>query len=161
MFYNNLKGKILDIEEYPSNFKFTIKVYTILNSISCKSRNVEFIKNDGTDTIVSFFVEKMPNEAYDNDTDNISYFPFQVAYAMSIHKSQGLEYDSVKIIISNEVEENITHNVFYTAITRAKKNLTIYWTIETENKVINGFKLQNYKKDATIIKSKYSDLKKK
>lgn len=161
LFYNNLKGKILDIEEYPSNFKFTIKVYTILNSISCKSHNVEFIKNDGTDTIVSFFVEKMPNEAYDNDTDNISYFPFQVAYAMSIHKSQGLEYDSVKIIISNEVEENITHNVFYTAITRAKKNLTIYWTIETENKVINGFKLQNYKKDATIIKSKYSDLKKK
>jgi len=31
-----------------------------------------------------------------------------------------LEYDSVKIIITKEVEQQITHNIFYTAITRAK-----------------------------------------
>ena len=47
--------------------------------------------------------------------------PFQVAYAVSIHKAQGLEYKSVKIVITNDVEELITHNIFYTAITRAKE----------------------------------------
>lgn len=62
--------------------------------------------------------------------------PFQVAYAVSIHKAQGLEYRSVKIVITNETEERITHNIFYTAITRAKENLKIYWSPETEKKCI-------------------------
>ena len=68
--------------------------------------------------------------------ENQFQIPFQIAYAVSIHKAQGLEYDSVKIVLSNEIEELVTHNIFYTAITRAKKDLTIYWTPETENKVI-------------------------
>jgi len=42
-------------------------------------------------------------------------------HAVSIHKAQGLEYDSVKIVITDEVEELVTHNIFYTAITRARE----------------------------------------
>ena len=124
----------------------------------CDQYNVKFIEYDNGDTIISFFVDKVSSETYDEDTDNISYFPFQISYAMSIHKAQGLEFDSVKVIISNEVEENITHNIFYTAITRARKNLTIYWTQETENKIINSFKLQNFKNDVVILKNKYEEL---
>ena len=57
-----------------------------------------------------------------NDTDSSdAIVPFQVAYAVSIHKAQGLEYKSVKIVITNEVEELITHNIFYTAITVQKR----------------------------------------
>ncbi len=33
--------------------------------------------------------------------------PFQVAYAISIHKAQGPEYNSVKVIVTNEIEELI------------------------------------------------------
>ena len=40
----------------------------------------------------------------------------------------------MKIVITNETEERITHNIFYTAITRAKENLKIYWSPETEKK---------------------------
>ena len=69
-------------------------------------------------------------------------------------KAQGLEYDSVKVLISNEVEENITHNIFYTAITRAKKTLTIYWTPETEKKIVDSFKILNYSNDAKILKER-------
>ena len=159
LFYNNLKGIIVDIEENLSKFKFTIKVKTTLNSILCDQYNVKFIEYDNGDTIIFFFVDKVTSETYDEDTDNISYFPFQISYAMSIHKAQGLEFDSVKVIISNEVEENITHNIFYTAITRARKNLTIYWTQETENKIINSFKIQNFKNDVVILKNKYEELK--
>lgn len=49
--------------------------------------------------------------------------PFQVAYAVSIHKAQGLEYRSVKIVITNETEERITHNIFYTADANLLKQL--------------------------------------
>ena len=59
------------------------------------------------------------DKEFADDTD----IPFQIAYAVSIHKAQGLEYDSVKVIITEEVDEMITHNIFYTAITRSKKHL--------------------------------------
>ena len=77
--------------------------------------------------------------------------PFQVAYAVSIHKAQGLEYDSVKIVITNETEERITHNIFYTAITRAKNRLKIYWSPETEQSVLNHLEVKNSNKDAYLL----------
>ena len=65
--------------------------------------------------------------------------------------AQGLEYDSVKVVITKEIEERITHNIFYTAITRAKKRLRIYWSSESQKKIIEGFEVQNAKKDADIF----------
>lgn len=81
--------------------------------------------------------------------------PFQVAYAISIHKAQGLEYNSVKVVVTNEIEELITHNIFYTAITRARQKLRIYWTPETQHKVITEMKPLSCKQDAYIISNKY------
>ena len=77
--------------------------------------------------------------------------PFQIAYAVSIHKAQGLEYNSVKIIITDEVEERITHNIFYTAITRAREKLKIYWTPEVEEKVLNRIKPKDVSADVEIL----------
>lgn len=99
---------------------------------------------------ISFWVDKYLST--DDDTDSSdAIVPFQVAYAVSIHKAQGLEYKSVKIVITNEVEELITHNIFYTAITRAKEDLKIYWTPETKKKILEGLSLRNYKKDAALL----------
>ena len=77
--------------------------------------------------------------------------PFQGAYAVSIHKAQGLEYDSVKIVIINETEERITHNFFYTAITRAKNKLKIFWSPETEQSVLGRLEVKNSNKDAYLL----------
>ena len=74
-----------------------------------------------------------------------------IAYAVSIHKAQGLEYDSVKVIITEEVDRMITHNIFYTAITRSKKDLTIYWSPETQEKVINAFEIADARRDAMVF----------
>lgn len=60
--------------------------------------------------------------------------PFQVSYAVSIHETQGLEYDSVKVVITGEIDEMISHNIFYTAITRTKNMLKIYWSPESQEK---------------------------
>ena len=76
-----------------------------------------------------------------------------IAYAVSIHKAQGLEYDSVKIVITDEVEELVTHNIFYTAITRAREKLKIYWTPEVEEKVINRIKPRDISKDVELLKN--------
>ena len=79
-----------------------------------------------------------------------------MAYAVSIHKAQGLEYDSVKIIITEEVEEMISHNIFYTAITRAKHFLKIYWTKKAEQHILDEMHLMFNKEDATILARKYN-----
>ena len=83
---------------------------------------------------------------------------FQVAYTVSIHKAQGLEFESVKIVVTDEVEELVTHNVFYTAITRAREKLKIYWPPEVEEKVINRIKPRDISKDVEILKN-YIDKK--
>ena len=75
--------------------------------------------------------------------------------AASIHKAQGLEYDSVKVVITNEIEEMVSHNIFYTAITRAKEKLKIYWSPETEKRVLENMKVQFNDKDYRLFKEKF------
>jgi ATP-dependent exoDNAse (exonuclease V) alpha subunit len=60
-----------------------------------------------------------------------------------------LEYDSVKIVITDEVEEMISQNNFWTAITRTRNKLKIYWTPETENKTLSGLNHRKNKKSIT------------
>ena len=78
------------------------------------------------------------------------------AYALSIHKAQGLEYDSVKVVITNDVEDMITSNIFYTAVTRSKDKLKIYWTPETQDKILSIINEKKLNKDFNIIKNKYN-----
>lgn len=63
-------------------------------------------------SIICFCVNKLKNADEDDDSASMSVVPFQVAYAVSIHKSQGLEYNSVKIVITDEVDELITHQFY-------------------------------------------------
>ena len=103
--------------------------------------------------IIRFSVHK--TKSYDEDnssTASRTVVPFQVAYAVSIHKSQGLEYDTVKVVITDEVDEMVTHNIFYTAITRAKNCLKIYWTPETENKVMSRIHPRDISRDISLLK---------
>ena len=78
------------------------------------------------------------------------------AYATTIHKSQGLEYDSVKIVIADDSENKITHDIFYTAITRARQKLMIYWSPEVCNRILAKIRPQNNNKDIMLLKSKYT-----
>jgi ATP-dependent exoDNAse (exonuclease V) alpha subunit len=60
---------------------------------------------------------------------------------------------NLEIVITDEVEELVTHNIFYTAITRAREKLKIYWTPEVEEKVINRIKPRDISKDVELLKN--------
>lgn len=150
--YNNLKGVITGIQCQRDSISFNIKVD---KEITSSNKHFKIIKNDESWTEIQLFVFKHNG---DEDDQSFNAVPFQVAYAISIHKAQGLEYDNVVIIISNEIEEQITHNIFYTAITRAKKNLTIYWSPETEKKVLENLKVKDMNRDYQLLKSKLKDI---
>ena len=46
---------------------------------------------------------------------------YDMGYAMSIHKSQGSEYEKVEIMLSERINRVLTKELVYTGITRAKK----------------------------------------
>ena len=48
------------------------------------------------------------------------------AYAMTIHKSQGSEFDHVAITFDHSHSRLLSKELIYTAVTRAKKQVTIY-----------------------------------
>ena len=128
----------------------------------CEKQDIEFIYiiNEKV-TRIKFKVYKYNSDDSEDDSEIMlrnSIIPFQLAYAVSIHKAQGLEYDSVKIIIPINNSEKITHGIFYTAITRAKKKLKIFWSSETMNEIVNSFNLDNSKKKSLVkVKSKLGD----
>lgn len=55
----------------------------------------------------------------------VAFLPsYQYAYALSVHKSQGSEYDEVLLLLP-EGSQNFGKEVVYTGITRAKKKITV------------------------------------
>ncbi len=157
--FNNMKGwimgiKILDREKPTERIQFDIELDKVISSVNITPLDLEFLESaENGNSVIRFCVNKLKSVDEDDDDSSKVEIPFQVAYAVSIHKAQGLEYDSVKIIITDEVEELITHNIFYTAITRARKKLKIYWTPEVEQKVLKNIKPQNIGKDVGLLKN--------
>lgn len=151
--HNNLKGKITKIidKTEENELYFEVEVDKIFEDGHFFTAGLKLISTDDNRSTVGFSVDKNINTDNDGDIEKI---PFVLAYAVSIHKSQGLEYDSVKIVITREIEENISHNIFYTAITRAKKYLKIYWSPETQQYIIKNFNIKNNKIDVSILKAK-------
>lgn len=155
LIYNNLKGRISHIELLDNKIQFDIEVFLVLNEFDTEWYDFELLDNSESGySVIRFTVDKYKSTD-DDDDDSSNIIPFQVAYAVSIHKAQGLEYYSVKIVITDEVEEMISHNIFYTAITRAKENLKIYWTPDSEKKILGSFKTKFNRKDYSLLKKKY------
>lgn len=157
--YNNMKGVIRRIDKSVSQSEgekitFDIELEKTIDGLDVYGKDLEIIEDyDYPNTVVRFSVYKRRSVDDDDDMTSNTIVPFQIAYAISIHKAQGLEYDSVKIVITNEIDEMITHNIFYTAITRAKQKLKIYWSPEVQEKILSSLKPRNNSRDISLLKA--------
>jgi exodeoxyribonuclease V alpha subunit len=52
--------------------------------------------------------------------------PHESVYAMSVHKSQGSEFDEVAIVLPPAVSPVLSRELLYTAVTRARSRVTLY-----------------------------------
>ncbi len=52
--------------------------------------------------------------------------PHETVYAMTVHKSQGSEFERVLLVLPDEILPLISRELLYTAITRAKEEVTIW-----------------------------------
>lgn len=157
--HNNMKGiiqgvEIIDEGTTEERIQFDIEIPKLIFERDVLNLELKLLKNSEKEekSLIRFYVHKLKSADEDGE-DSRTVVPFQIAYAVSIHKAQGLEYDSVKIVITDEVEELVTHNIFYTAITRAREKLRIYWTPEVEEKVIRRIKPRDISKDVEILKT--------
>jgi ATP-dependent exoDNAse (exonuclease V) alpha subunit len=154
--HNNLKWVITNIEVKKDKVYFTLDVKKEINILDATFNWIEVLEEfNNWKTTIKFYVNKLESTDEDkNDSKNI--VPFQVSYAVSIHKSQWLEYNSVKIVISEDIDELITHNIFYTAITRARKNLKIYWSPKTSKLILETISHNENSTDSYILKNKFN-----
>lgn len=72
---------------------------------------------DAKDNIRSFSPARLPHH--------------ETAYALTIHKSQGSEFNQVFVVLPNEVSRILSRELIYTAITRARKTVVIHGDQET------------------------------
>lgn len=66
----------------------------------------------------------------------------ELAYAVTIHKSQGSEYPAVVIPLLSGPRMLLNRNLLYTAVTRARKCVTLVGSEETFREMINNEKQQ-------------------
>jgi exodeoxyribonuclease V alpha subunit len=69
----------------------------------------------------------------------------ETAFAMTVHKSQGSEFDEVLLVLPAENSRVLTRELLYTAVTRARERLTIVGSagvvaaaVETATKRVSG-----------------------
>ena len=89
--------------------------------------------------------------------DRICHYPFEMAaelelaYAVTVHKSQGSEYDAVILPIFGGFDKLYFRNLLYTAVTRAKKLLIIVgsrgrveYMVQNNRKMLRYTNLRNF-----------------
>ncbi|MFF3503789.1 ATP-dependent RecD-like DNA helicase [Streptomyces sp. NPDC003247] len=145
--FNNLKGKIVKIDRVPGRITFDVNLERDVTEDDALFTGLRWVEG----STVQFDVFERGNS--DDDDDSVTTMvPFQIAYAVSIHKAQGVEYESVKIVITDANEESISHSIFYTAITRARERLEIFWTPETQHRILSRLAVRENTKDEHLMK---------
>ena len=102
-------------------------------------RIIIILENDSTSKLfngdigICIIHNNRPRIVFD---DGRSFIPevlpkYELAYAITIHKSQGSEYSSVSIVIPPVENKILNKELVYTAITRAKVAINIYSRPET------------------------------
>lgn len=78
----------------------------------------------------------------------------ELAYAISVHKSQGSEFDHVFFVLPNKLSNLLSKELFYTGITRSQKHITLF----IQNDIEPLFRLRR-KENSSIIKINSSIMK--
>jgi exodeoxyribonuclease V alpha subunit len=96
--------------------------------------DIGFIKDISNERMTVEF----KNKTLELDREDYQYM--DLAYSITIHKSQGSEFDDVFIVLPPDAEHMMTRRLLYTASTRAKKSVHIYYMQDSLNKAIDNKK---------------------
>ena len=139
IFNKDSRGYIINDKEYREGDKVIQLVNDVDNNIY--NGDIGYIKSiDYISKKIIITIDYMGNcvEYKSGEFDK-----FTLAYAISIHKSQGSEYDNVVVVLSRNASRMFYNKLIYTAVTRAKKSLIILGEIESYNKSVKTLYASN------------------
>ena len=73
---------------------------------------------------------ELPNGRKPRWYDYTGMYNLTLAYALTIHKSQGSEYDTVLMPVFMSMYRMLSRNLFYTAVSRAKSKVALYGDLQ-------------------------------
>jgi exodeoxyribonuclease V alpha subunit len=103
--------------------------------------DVGFVREIDTEreTLIVDFDDKLVTYLFEQLSE------LEPAFAMTVHKSQGSEYNAVILALTSAAPPLLTRAVLYTAMTRAKNLLVIVGTPEIMNQMVsNDRRLRRY-----------------
>lgn len=98
-------------------------------------RNTEYLSNGDVGTVTSIDPSADDDEACltvefeSGIAQGYSWeeiYSLDLAYAFTVHKSQGSQYKCVLIVLPNKASQFLTRSILYTAVTRAKEYVSIF-----------------------------------
>lgn len=124
----------------PIIYRVGDKILNLVNDIDNNIYNgdIGFIEEVNLDSKTDFIIINYYNHRVSYKRDNL--ITVTHAYAISIHKSQGSEFEHVIMPISNSYARMLYNKLLYTGVSRAKKSLVLIGSYEAFNKSI----LNNY-----------------
>ncbi|MBF7073032.1 exodeoxyribonuclease V subunit alpha [Glaciecola sp. MH2013] len=90
--------------------------------------DVGIIWPDDNAVLKAWFAVTSPKEGIKNDLRSISLSAlpnYHRVYAMTIHKTQGSEFDNVDIVLANKDKAYLSRELLYTAVTRARTSVRL------------------------------------
>lgn len=121
-----VNDKVLQLKNDPDLGIMNGDIGKVLSVTNVDEKDALLIDFDGK--VVTYFAK---------DFDNL-----KLAYAISIHKAQGSEYENVILPILPSYNIMLKKKLIYTAITRAKKKLIIVGKIDSLNQAIHNLEYQ-------------------
>ena len=128
--------------------ELSVKKYLEGEKIICTSNTYSKGKDGNIDTAKSIFngdsgyfkcyKEGLEIEMSTKEKESVvvPYDSIDYGYCISVHKSQGSEYEKVLLVLHHSHNMMLNNQVLYTALTRAKNHITIIGTLECIEKCI-------------------------
>ena len=92
--------------------------------------------NGDTGVVVTSPTTGRPTAAFERQGDVVFFSPSRLAavetvYAMTVHKSQGSQFDTAAVLLPDPASPILTRELLYTAVTRARSHLMLVGTEES------------------------------
>jgi exodeoxyribonuclease V alpha subunit len=92
--------------------------------------------NGDTGVVVTSGTTGRPTAAFERQGEIVTFSPTRLAavetvYAMTVHKSQGSQFDTAAVLLPDPASPILTRELLYTAVTRARTQLMLVGTEES------------------------------
>lgn len=129
---NPLKGGEFAMSVHGIEFRTNDKVMQTKNTEIAKNGDIGYIRriarkpseDDPTEYVYTAYIE-FNGDGIEHPYSEEALANVDLAYCSTIHKSQGSQYETVIMVLSNEHTLALKRNLVYTGVTRAEKNVAL------------------------------------